>query len=98
MNRAKNGQCKQEMNLMHFFSNPIGNIHGSLRVQFRKKLMKLKMFFVLLAIRESGRIHSQTSSSPVVGSTLKIIKIDMNFLVFMTTNKEVYKELYFEPK
>ncbi len=75
MDRAKNGQCKQEMNLMHFSSKPIANIHGSLRVQFRKKLMKLKMFIVLLAISESGRIHSPMSSSSMVGSKLKLIKI-----------------------
>jgi hypothetical protein len=33
---------------MHFCSNPIGNSHGPLRVQFRKKRMELKMFLMLL--------------------------------------------------
>ena len=36
-------------------SNPTGNSHGPLGVQFRKKRMKLKMFIMLLAINFAHR-------------------------------------------
>jgi hypothetical protein len=36
-------------------SNPTGNSHGPLGVQFRKKRMKLKMFLMLLAISVAHR-------------------------------------------
>ncbi len=38
---------------------------------------------------ECGLIHSQISSPSVMGPKLKLIKINLNFLLFRTVNKEV---------